>query len=162
MRGRILTIKKTTILKLSFVLNLILFAIMTVLSFVVIKDNDLWFFMFCIFVGLHLIIRSGLFKFDSSCYFGSLLFMVGIFYIYCQGLNIINFFPVFLILAFSISSFVTAFFYKQNFHYYLSFSLYFLSADLLFFMINFISLWFFLAILGVIVLLLVGRYLYNE
>lgn len=159
MRGRILSIKKTTILKLSFVINILLFLVSSVLSFVLVKNYDLWFFAFCIFIGLHLIIKSCLFKFDSSCYFGTMLLTVGLFYVYCSMLSIINFYPVFITLSMSLASFFTAFFYKQNFHYYISFALYLLSIFLLFFMINYISLWIFLAILACLVLLLVGRYL---
>lgn len=158
MRGRILTIKKTTILRLSFILNILFFVASSIISFLVIKNNDLWFFMFCIFIGTHLIIKGILFKFDSSCYFGSLLLAIGLMYIYCLCLNILNFYPVFLVISFSLSSFLTGFFFKQQFHYYLSFSLYFLSLDLLFYMINLISIWIFLAILAVIVVLLVCKY----
>lgn len=159
MRGRILSIKKTTILKLSFVLNLLLFVVMSILSFVVIKNNDLWFFMFCIFIGLHLIIKSMLFKFDSSCYFGSLLLSIGLMYVYCILLNITNFYPTFLIMSFAFASFITGFFFKQTFHYLLFFSLIFVSLDLLFYSINFISIWIFLAILSLIVILLICKYL---
>ena len=118
MRGRILSIKKTTILKLSFVINILLFQVSSVLSFVLVKNYDLWFFAFCIFIGLHLIIKSCLFKFDSSCYFGTMLLTVGLFYVYCSMLSIINFYPVFITLSMSLASFFTAFFYKQNFHLY--------------------------------------------
>lgn len=158
MRGRILTIKKTTILRLSFVFNFLMFLVMSVLSLVVIKNYDLWFFMFCIFIGLHLLIRSVLFKFDSSCYFGTLLLSIGLLYIYCLGFNITNFYANFIVLSFALASFITAFFFKQTFHYILSFSLIFVALDLLFYTINFISIWIFLAIITVIVLLLVCKY----
>ena len=159
MRGRIFTIKKTTILRLSFILNTLFFIISTLLSFLVIKNYDLWFFTFCIFVGLHLIVRSFLFRLDSSCYFGSLLLLIGAFYIYCLLFDILSFYTVFLTVAFSLASYLTAYFCNQNFHYYLSFSLFFVSIGLMLYLINLISIWIFLAIIAVIMILLVCKYL---
>lgn len=157
MRGRIFTIKKTTILRLSFIINLLLFVASSVISFFVIKNYNLWFFMFCLFIGLHLIIRSFLFKFDSSCYFGFLLLFVGIFYLYCLFLNLAMY-PLFILLSFSIASYLTAFFYKQNFHYFLSISLILVDIGLLLYMINIITIWIFLAIILAVVILLICRY----
>ena len=157
MRGRIFTIKKTTILRLSFIINLLLFVASSVISFFVIKNYNLWFFMFCLFIGLHLIIRSFLFKFDSSCYFGFLLLFVGIFYLYCLLLNLAMY-PLFILLSFSIASYLTAFFYKQSFHYFLSISLILVDIGLLLYMINIITIWIFLAIMLAVVILLICRY----
>ena len=159
MRGRIFTIKKTTLLRLSFIINLVLFIVMSAISFFVIRNYNLWFFMFCIFIGLHLILKSMLFKFDSSCYFGTLLFLLGLMYIYTIVFNITNFYVVFIVIAFALASFFTGFFFKQSFHYFLSFSLYFVSLDMLFYLINFISIWIFLALLALIVILLICKYL---
>lgn len=160
MKGRIFTIKKTTILRLSFILNVLLFIISSLISFFVIKNYNLWFFMFCIFIGLHLLIRSFLFKFDSSCYFGFLLLFVGGFYLYCLLLKLSAFYPIFLVLAFSLASYFTAFIYHQNFQYFLSFSLIFVSVGLLLYMLNMISIYIFLAIILVVVLLLLCRYIF--
>ena len=157
MRGRIFTIKKTTILRLSFIINLLLFVASSLISLFVIKNYNLWFFMFCLFIGLHLIIRSFLFKFDSSCYFGFLLLFVGIFYLYCLFLNLLMY-PLFILLSFSIASYLTAFFYKQNFHYFLSISLILVDIGLLLYMINIITIWIFLAIILAVVILLICRY----
>ena len=157
MRGRIFTIKKTTILRLSFIINLLLFVASSLISFFVIKNYNLWFFMFCLFIGLHLIIRSFLFKFDSSCYFGFLLLFVGIFYLYCLFFNL-SMYPLFILLSFSIASYLTAFFYKQNFHYFLSISLILVDIGLLLYMINIITIWIFLAIILAVVILLICRY----
>lgn len=159
MRGRLFSIKKTTWLKLSFILNLILFIVTTTVTLLFTRQYDLWFFIFCIFIGVHLIIRGALFKFDSSCYFGYLLLFVGAFYIYCLHLNILSFYSVFVIIAFALASLFTAHFYRQTFHYFLSFSLLFLSIGLILYLINLISLWIFLAIIGVVVISLVCRLL---
>ncbi len=159
MKGRIFTIKKTTILKLSFIFNVLLFITSSLISFLVIKNYNLCFFMFCIFIGLHLLIRSFLFRFDSSCYFGFLLLFIGGFYLYCLLLNLQEFYSVFLLMSFSLASYLTAFFYQQNFQYYLSFSLIFVSIDLFLYLLNIISILIFLAIILLIVVLLLCRYL---
>lgn len=158
MKGRLFTIKKTTLLRLSFIINILLFITSSLIDFLVIKNYNLWFFVFCIFIGLHLLIRSFLFKFDSSCYFGFLLLFVGGFYLYCLLLKLVEFYPVFLIISFSLASYFTAFIYKQNFQYYLSFSLIFVALGLVLYLINLISILIFVAIILAVVLLLVCRY----
>lgn len=159
MNGRILTIKKTTILKLSFILNALFFVASCLISFLFIKDYNLWFFTFCIFMGLHQIIRSALFRVDSSCYFGVLLLFIGIFYIYCQGLHIENYISIFMLFAFVFASYFTGHFFDQSFHKILSLSLIFSDIALFFYLLNMISIWIFLAIILASVLLLVCRYI---
>ena len=159
MRGRLLSIKKTTLLRLSFIISIILFITATTLTTILTREYDLWFFIFCITIGLHLIIRSILFKFDSSCYFGCLLFFVGVLYVYCLCLNILSHYLVFVIIAFSLASLLTAYFFKQPFHYFLAYSLFFLTIGLSLYLINFISLWIFLAIIGVVVISLICRFM---
>lgn len=159
MNGRILTIKKTTILKLSFILNALLFIVSCFLSFLVIKDYNLWFFTFCIFMGIHQIVRSALFRVDSSCYFGVLLFFIGIFYIYCLVLHIEYYISIFILFAFIFASYFTGYFFSQTFHKILSISLFFSDIALFFYLLNMISLWIFLAIILINVLLLIGRYI---
>ncbi len=158
MRGRIFTIKKTTILRLSFIVNLLFFIASSLISFLVIKDYNLCFFMFCFFIGFHLIIKSILFKFDSSFYFGALLLFIGIFYVYCLLLNILPYYSLFVVLSFSLSSYLTGYVYKQIYHYYLSFSLFFVNIGLLLYLINLISVWIFLAIILTVVILLLCKY----
>lgn len=159
MNGRLCKIKKTTLLKLSFIINMFLFIISCVLSFFVFELPDLWFFNFCLFLGIHLIIKGGLFYLDSACYFGFILFFCGLFYIQNLILNILYVYPAFVILSFSISSLFTFCLFKEIYHFFLALSLLFVSIATLVYIIKLISVWIFLAIIGVVVLLLIGRYL---
>ena len=158
MRGRILSIKKTTLLKLSFVINSSLFLVSLALSLTILSIPNLWFFSFLIAISFHLIIRSILFHLDSSCYFGSLLLSVGGLYLYSYFLHITNFYPVFIILSFAIASFCCGYFFKQGYHFWISFSLFFIAIFCFLYLLNIISLWIFLAIIAADVLLLIGSY----
>lgn len=159
MRGRIFKIKKTTLLKLSFCINLLFYIIFTILSFICINIPNLWFFGFCFFIGVYLIIRSILFALDSSCYFGILLLCIGLFNYYSSLFDIINFGVVFVVLSFSIASLFTYYFFNQTFHLFLSISIYFVALDVFVFILNLISIWIFLAILSIVVISLISRYL---
>lgn len=159
MRGYILKIKKTTLLRLSFIINMLLFVILTILSIVIFNLPNMWFFSFCIFLGSHLIIKSFLFSLDSACYFGILLFCIGAFYALCISQNIMIMYPVFISMSFTCSSFFTFFIYDQQFQFFLSLSLFFVTVAILLFIIKLISIWFFLAIILIIVLLLLSKFL---
>ncbi len=159
MRGRILTIKKSTWTMLSLIINSSCFVIGSLISFLVLNQYNYWFFLFCLFLGVHLIVKSCMFKFDSCCYFGVLLFFIGAFYFYCLYLNIYKIYPIFLILSFSIASYITSQFYHQPFQFFLSLSLIFVAVGLLLYIINYISLLFFLAFLLASVLILIMKFL---
>lgn len=161
MRGRFLSIKKTTILRLSFILSLLVYLTIFVLSFTVLKIENLWFFSFCIFIGIVLVVKSLLFRLDSSCYFGVLLFLIGLFYCYCVYFNIGYLYSVFVILAFAISSFVTFSFFSQPFQFVLSLSLFFVAIMTFIFILNIISLSIFLAFIGFVVILLICSYFFG-
>lgn len=158
MKGKILSVKKTTILKLSFLINSSLFLISLALSFTVLSIHNLWFFSFLIAVGGHLIVRSILFHLDSSCYLGSLLLSIGVLYFYSYFLDITNFYSVFILLSFVIASLCSGFIFKQNYHFGISFSLFFLAIFCFLYLLNLISLLIFLAIVLIDVLLLMGSY----
>lgn len=158
MRSRVLSIKKSTLLALSLTVNIILFATVSVLFCYFLGNYNLWFYVFCLFVGLHLINKSLLFKFDSSCYFGVLLFLIGLLYFLSFYFQITNFYSVFILLSFCFASFVTFSFFKQSFHLFLAISLLFVSIGLLLYLINFVSIWIFLAIISLSMVLLVIRY----
>ncbi len=158
MRGRIFTIKKSSLILSSAIINAIMFLGGSLFFALVFQQYNTWFFVFCINVGLHLIIKGMLLKYDSSCYFGILLFFVGLFYIYCVFLNLFYFYPVFVFIAFAIASYITFYYFSQPFHFILALSLFFVAIGLLFFLLNKISIWFFLAIVVVSVLLLIVRY----
>ena len=158
MRSRLLSIKKSTWLISSLILNLSLFAIFTVISFVVIKDYNAWFYVFCFNIGAHLISKSFLFKLDSSCYFGVVLLFIGLFYFVCKYMNLQYFYLVFVIASFAIASLLTYIFYRQPYHLFLSLSLIFVMIGLLLLLINLISIWIFVAIIVGSVLLLILKF----
>lgn len=156
MQGRFLTIKKSSWLALSLILNATFFIVSSFLSIFLLHQYDYWFFFFCFFVGLHLIFKCLMFRFDSCCYFGTLLFFIGFFYFYCSFFEISRFYSVFILFSFCIASYITSFFYYQPFQFFLSISLFFVSIGLILYIINYISLLFFLAflVLGVLILLM--------
>ena len=159
MRGRFLSIKKTTILRLSFVLCMIFYATLTIFSITTKRIENAWFYYFCISVGIFLIIKSLLFRLDSSCFFGCILLFVGVFYFLVFFENIEFLFSVFVLFAFSISSFNTYVFFNQPFQFYISLSLFFASVLTFIFILGIISLGFFLALIALDVLLLCCSYL---
>ena len=161
MKGRIFGIKKTTVLKLSFVVTSTIFLLCSALSERLLSIPNLWFYSFLIATGIYLIIKSALFRLDSACFFGSLLLIMGVSYLYCYFLKILNFYSVFVLLSFSLASLFSGYFFKQNFQYLLSFSLFFIAIFCFLFLLNIISLWIFLAIIGLCVLLLVVAYVLN-
>lgn len=158
MKSRVLSVKKSTWLSLSLVVNIFLFVTASVLFCLFLKDYNLWFFIFCLFIGLHLINKSLLFKFDSSCYFGVLLFLIGFLYFIAWWFDILNFYSVFVLISFSFASFCTYSFFHQSFQLFLALSLFFVTIGLFLFVINLISIWIFVAILALSVILLVIRY----
>jgi len=158
MRARVLKIKKSTWLNISLAVNVLLLVTVSVLFCLFLENYNLWFFIFCFFVGLHLINKSLLFKFDSSCYFGVLLLLIGGLYILSFYYQILNFYTVFIVLSFSFASFCAYSFFNQPFQLVLALSLFFVSIGLLLFLINLISVWIFVAIILLSVILLVVRY----
>lgn len=159
MQGSVLSVKKSTWLLVSIIINTILFILGSIISVFVYNQYDAWFFLFCIFVGFHLLLKSIFFKFDSCCYFGSLLVFVGIFYFYLLVLNLSWLYPVFIVLSFSVASFLTAYFFYQPFQYILALSLFFVTIGLIFFLIKAISIWIFLAIISLnVILLFIGYF----
>ncbi len=158
MNGRFLTIKKSTWLMISFIANMLAFVSLSVFFIFATKDYNAVFFLFCICVGIHHLIRGGLFSFDSSFYLGVLLLLVGGLYFFAQALNIIWVYPVFIIFSFAFASFSVGYFYKEPFQVFLSLSLYFVGIGLLLFLLKIISVWIFVAIIIISVLLLAVRF----
>lgn len=158
MKSRVLRIKKSTWLSLSLAVNIVLFLIASVLFCLFLENYDAWFFIFCLFVGIHLINKSFLFKFDSSCYFGVLLFLIGFLYLFSLYFNILNFYAVFILLSFVFASFCAYIFFQQPFQLYLALSLFFVTIGELLYLINLISIWIFVAIIVASVILLIIRY----
>lgn len=158
MLGRLSSIKKSYWLFFSAIINILLFLSGSIFCYIFFDLYNAWFFIFCICVGCQLIIKSLLFHYDSSCYMGTVLFLVGIFYFYSIILNLYYLYPVFILLSFSMASLITFYFYKQPYHFILALSLFFVTLALLFFLINKISIYIFLAILLLSVILLIVKY----
>lgn len=158
MKARVLLIKKSSLLYLSLAVNILLFIIFSLSFCLTLENYNLWFFFFCLFVGAHLINKSLLFKFDSSCFFGAALLLIGLLYFVAYYFQIINFYSVFLLVSFSFASFSTYIFFQQNFQLALSLSLFFVSIGLLLYKIKLISFLIFLAIIGLSMILLIVRY----
>ena len=159
MRGRILGIKKTTWLALSF-WSAILFTITaTLLSTLLFKNYYIWFYFFCLFSGHHMLIKAILFRVDSSCYFGFLLFFIGLAGILTEIFNYFELQSVFFVLAFSFASFFTFCFFGQRFQFWIALLITFIDLAWFFYKINILPFWFFIAILGACVLLFIVKYL---
>ena len=159
MKGRVLGIKKTTILRLSFILSIGLFSLLSTISFVFKGLNNDYFFYFCFFAGFHQLIKSWLFHLDSAFLFGSQMFFVGLFYFYCNWFDIVFIYPTFIVFALAIAFFLCHCFFKRENQFFLAMLLFFVSFFTFIFQINLISLAIFLALLGIIVLSLVVKFL---
>lgn len=158
MQGRIFSIKKTTILRSSFIISFLLYVTSLIMSFTIFHIDNYWFFSFCFFIGLHLIVKNMLFAHDSSCFFGVILSLTGGFYFWCFYWGVLQLYLVFVLLSFSFGSFATFVFFKQPFQLLMSLSLFFASIITFIFILNIISSPIFLALLVGNVLLLVGAY----
>ena len=159
MKGRILGIKKTTVLRLSFVLSMGLFVLISTLFFIKKGLNNDYFFCFCFFAGLHQLVKSGLFHLDSAFLFGGQMFFVGFFYFYCIWFDILFIYPTFVVLAFAISFFLTHCFFRRENQLFLAIIFLLASIFTFIFQAKLISLAIFLALMGISVLLLVVRFL---
>lgn len=160
MRGRVLGIKKNIILRCSAILNCIIYLVILALSLTVLPYPNLWFYALIGLIGVQLIEKCILLKVDSNLYFGTLLLSITIFHIYCFNLDILLIYPVFVILAFGIASLFTAYFFEQNFHYYMSFCFLIIASATFIFILNYISLIIFLAIVTLSVLLLLLGFIF--
>lgn len=159
MQGRIFKIKKTTILSFSFYLAILSFIVASVLTIVLLKNYYVWFFFFCLFAGLHLLLKSVLFYLDSCFYFGSLLFLIGAFGLLTHFLNLLYFQSVYYILAFAFSSYFTFCFFNQKFHLIAGVCPFLIDIAWFFYKINMITVWIFIAFVLALVLLFVVKYL---
>ena len=157
MRGKLLGIKKSTLLKCYALINCIIYLVIFALSLTILEYPNLWFYALIGVIGLQLVEKSILLKIDSNLYFGSLLLFSSLFHIYCFCFDILSIYPAFVVLAFGIASLFTAYFYRQGFHYYIAFWLFVISSATFIFILNYISLIIFLAIvIGCVLLLLLG------
>lgn len=128
MSGRIFGIKKSFLLKVFAILAICSFIALTVLSVLVFKIPELWFYSFCLCFGIFEVVKSFFFKLDSSFYLGNLAFYIGIFGYIFIFTNQTKYAPIFILSAFIISSLLMFLIYKQRFHLILFFSLIFVTV----------------------------------
>ena len=123
MYGRILGIKKTLFLRGFAVFATLCFVALCLLSVYVFKIPDLWFYGFCLCLGSFEILKSMLFKLDSSFYLGTLVEGIGVVgFIFCF-LHTPHLAPFYILLAFISASLLTSLFCGQRFHLIIAFSL---------------------------------------
>ena len=155
MRGRIFGIKKSIMLWTCAITLFFAFVGATTASTILLKIPDLWFYNFCICLGLFETIKSTFFNLDSSLYFGSLLQSIGsVGYVFWTT-NTNLFAPAYILLAFSVASFVTFVFCGQRFQLIISFSLFFVTTYTFLFIKTLITWPIFIAFVGGFLLLLI-------
>ena len=155
MQGRWFKIKKTILLRLLAGFLLIVFITLTTISIVVFKIPDLWFFSFCLCVGVLELLESFMFHFDSAFYFGSLLSLIGAFGYVFAFLSLRSYAVFFVSLAFVLASLFTALRYGQKFHLIIAYSITFPTIYGFLFAKNLITLPIFIAFSGGYLLLLI-------
>lgn len=123
MYGRILGVKKTLFLRAFAILAVLCFIALCLLSVYVFKIPDLWFYGFCLCLGSFEIVKSMLFKLDSSFYLGTLVTGIGAVGFIFWFTHMPQLAPFYILLAFVTSSLLTALFCGQRFHLIIAFSL---------------------------------------
>lgn len=115
MNGRILGVKKSTVMRISFFINLVLCLFLIFFSIFFWKNYFLWFFVFCFFAGAQTLMKAFLFRMDSATYIGFELLLLGIsgFLSYFFAFP---FKPLILLFASGLASLLTFLFTKQQFH----------------------------------------------
>ena len=146
MRGRILKIKKSTLLKASFSLACIFFIFSTIFFIFFSKHQDFWFFCFLMEAGSCVFLRGLFLKIDSSHFLGIVMFFIGATFFYCFFTNISYVYPSFLPLSFSLASLLTYGCFGNKLHLKSFVFFVFLSLFIFFFQISVLPFDFFLAI----------------
>lgn len=113
--GKISGIKKTYLLRSSAIICTISALLFIFLSFYFHKTQNEWFYLFCMFCGLHQVVKGALYNTDSSSYFGSTLTIIGILLLTGIYYNIPNKECLFLF-AFAISSLYVFIKYSEGVH----------------------------------------------
>lgn len=161
MTGRIFRIKKSTIMKAFALLFFLCFLGFIFLSYFVFKKPDLWFYSFCLFLGLFQILKSKLFKYDSSFYLGTLLNGIGISGFVYIFTNTIDFAVFYILLSFVLASVLTYIFCGQRFHLIIAYSLSFAGLYGFLFTKNLITLPVFIAFLTPFLVLLIVEVIFS-
>ena len=127
MKGRVMGFKKTWFLRSIALCCALLFVGLTCFAFLKLKIPNLWFYSFCLGVGIYELSKGLLFRFDSALYFGLLMTNIGasgyIFYL-C---NLREYAVFFIAISFIIASILTFVLCQQRFHLILAYSITFLS-----------------------------------
>lgn len=153
--GRVFGIKKSLILKGSALLYFWGFLAYLFVSIFVLKNPELWFFGFCIFIGAYELCKSMLFRFDSSLYLGTLLSSIGTVGFIFHYTNTSNFAFFYISMAFMLASIITFLFSGQKFHLIIVFSLFFVTLYSLLYVKNLITSSILIAFLMPFLLLLI-------
>lgn len=127
MNGRFMGIKKSFFLKFMAFFIFTIFAILTFFIVYYYKIYDIWFYNFCLFLGLMLLIKSKFFRLDSSLYMSLVLVFIGISGYLFSFLNCFKFAGYFICLSFVLASIMTFIKTKQRFHLELSYSISFIT-----------------------------------
>lgn len=157
MLGRVNGVKKTFLLRFFAIFFSLAFVSLATLSFFVFKIPDLWFFSFCICLGLYEIIKSTFFKLDSAFYLGNLLFFIGLSGFIFLFTKTSIFSSVFILSSFTFASLLTFLCCGQRFHLIIAFSTTFIGFYSYLLIKNLITPVIFIAfIVAFLLLLLIG------
>lgn len=147
MNGRILSIKKTYILRATAILCVLSFIASIFMSIFLLNSPELWFYFFCLFVGIFQLVKGFLFRFDSCLYLGTLLCAIGGAGLLYTFAHIEQYAGFFIALAFVAASVVTYCFSGQKFHLIFSYSIIFVLLYTYLYIKNFITTPIFIAFL---------------
>ena len=161
MRGRINGIKKTYILRFLSVALILLFIGFIFLNIFVLPFPTFWFFAFSFLLGIFEVSKSRLFKLDSGFYLGSLLIFIGISGFIFTLTKTNEFWYLYLMFDFFLSSFLTFLVCGQYFHLIFDFSLLFVLIFTTLYTFSFITLPIFIAFLLSFLLLFILIILLN-
>lgn len=147
MTGRFLGIKKSLLLKvlaLLFMWGFVAYLFTCIFYF---KSPEIWFYGFCLFLGGFELLKSFLFRFDSSLYLGSLLIFIGIVCFVFTYTATAAFSYLYIALAFAAASVFTFIFTSQRFHLIIAFSIIFVNLYVLLYVKNLITYYILIAFL---------------
>lgn len=155
MTGRFLGIKKSIILRWLAVLFILLFAVLVYCSISVFEKPEIWFFSFCLCLGLFEIAKSFMFNLDSAFYFGILLTFLGVAGYVFTFTNTQHYVSVFILSTFALASLFTYSVTEQRFHLIIAFSLFFVAIYCFLYLKSLITLPIFIAFVTTFLLLLI-------
>lgn len=121
MRGKVFGHKKSIILCVSAFVMLFFFLSSSIMAFLVLNKPILWFYNFCLALGIYQLLRAILFFVDDALYLGSLLSSLGLIGYLQAFLPLERFSATLTLSCFALSSLITFLFYKQNFHLILAY-----------------------------------------